>query len=429
MAYSVGLHTLGCKVSQYETEAIRESFVEHGYEVRGFSEKCDVYIINTCTVTAESDRKSRQMIRRAVALNPNAVVMVTGCYSQRMPDKVADIKGVAYICGTQGKLRLVEKANELLSEKPEGPQISVAPLEGACFEPMLITEAPRTRAYLKIEDGCECRCTYCAIPDARGPVRSKPKEDVLSEINVLAAGGTREIVLTGIETASYGVDFENYRLIDLLEEIDKKTSIERIRLGSLTPEILRPDFTDRISRLKKIAPHFHISMQSGCDKILRLMKRRYNTEMALAGMARLREKMPRVMFTTDMMVGFPGETEEDFLETMAFTERARFLDMHIFTYSRRENTPADKFPNQVDGKIKNDRGYRLSQLRESITWEILSNVDYPLSVVFETQSNGVWTGHSAEYIEVRTESALDLHGQIIEAVPISVRDGHIEVKI
>ena len=333
MAYSVGLYTLGCKVSQYETEAIAEAFCEAGFVRRPFREACDVYVINTCTVTREADRKSRQCIRRALSRNPDARVLVCGCYSQTTPQEVAAIDGVSYVSGTYGKMRLPAVALDLLSRPKEAVTVEVTDVDEAPFEPMCVRESPRTRAYVKIEDGCECRCTYCAIPAARGRVRSKPLEDVLAEVKALADRGTEEVVLTGIETASWGVDLDGVRLIDLLEKLDGAGYVSRIRLGSLSPEVMTDAFIDRISRLRSVCPQFHVSMQSGSDTVLRGMKRRYNTARALSSMEKLRAAMPSVQFTTDMMVGFPGESEALFEETLDFTRRARFLDMHVFAYS------------------------------------------------------------------------------------------------
>ncbi|MCQ2385574.1 MAG: MiaB/RimO family radical SAM methylthiotransferase [Clostridia bacterium] len=297
----VGLCTLGCKVAQYETEAMTEAFVRNGFAVGNFEEKCDVYVINTCTVTAESDRKSRQMIRRAVRQNPDALVMVTGCYAQTSPEKIASIDGVSYVIGSEGKMRIPQKALELTARQ-SSCIIDLLPLANSGFEPMTVQGAPRTRAYVKIEDGCECRCTYCAIPGARGHVRSKAPGDVINEVNGLARGGVLEVVLTGIETASYGVDLDGYRLADLLEDLEVKSDISRIRLGSLTPELMKPDFVERIRHLTKLVPHFHLSMQSGADAVLRNMKRRYNAEQALSALSRLRDAIPGAQFTTDKMV-------------------------------------------------------------------------------------------------------------------------------
>ncbi len=427
---SVGLYTLGCKVSQYETEAIAEEFERRGVRVLPFSEVCDIYVINTCTVTAESDRKSRQIIRRAKKKNPNARVLVCGCYSQRSPDEVAAIRGVDVVIGTDNKLSLVDIALSL----GEGDRlVSVTDISHAPFEKMSITKAPRTRAYVKIEDGCESRCSYCAIPSARGPVRSKAPADVYDEVRVLCEGGVAEIVLTGIETGSYGADFpEKFTLANLLRELDFRGYAGRIRLGSLAPELCGREFAEEISGLKSIAPHFHISMQSGSDKILRLMKRRYNRAMALENISRLKRLIPDARFTTDLMVGFPCESEEDFLETMSFVREAGLLDAHVFQYSRRHSTPAAELEGQISEDIKAQRSERLiAAVRESRLDALRRVLDEArvLSVIFESRKGGVLIGHSAEFIEVCTHCQRDVRGQMLLCRPTGISDDRLIVEI
>ena len=437
----VGLYTLGCKVSLYETEAVAESFAAAGYEVAPFNEVCDVYVINTCTVTAESDAKSRKYIRRAIRKNPNAVVIVIGCYSQRSPDEVAEIEGVSAVLGTQDKMKCVEIANRLISNsvgasiaRPnKEAKILVTTLEGATFEPMCVKKAPRTRAYVKIEDGCECKCTYCAISGARGPVRSKRPEEVISEVEGLYKSGTLEIVLTGIETGSYGADFaEKYDLADLLCELDARHSCERIRLGSMAPELLSENFIEKISNLKIMVPHFHISMQSGSDNVLRGMKRRYNRAMALKNIQRIREIMPNVMLTADLMVGFPGESEEDFLDTLAFVREAMILDAHVFAYSRREGTPAAYFEGQIPENIKKERSARLilecARVRDEILDSVVASGE-PLSCILESYNKGLYTAHSDSYIEVRVEGERGLSGSLVSVKPTHHENGIIYGKI
>jgi len=427
---TVALYTLGCKVSQYETEAIAEGFEARSFRVVSFAEKADVYVINTCTVTAESDRKSRQIIRRAYKANPDAVIMVTGCYSQVSPNEVSRLPGVLYVGGTDRKMKLPEAAEKLLAEMEHGIRPSLvcdrASLIDTVFEGMTVKHAPRTRAYVKIEDGCECRCAYCAIPGARGNVRSKMPEDVLREVCALVAGGTKEIVLTGIEIASYGADFDGFRLIDLLELLDKECTGVRFRLGSITPEIMREDFVFRLARLKSVVPHFHISMQSGSDAVLRAMKRRYTADMALAALARLRAAIEGVRFTTDMMTGFPGEGEKEFSETLAFTEKAGFLDMHVFAYSKRKNTPAADYPDQVEESVKKERSAKLIALAERLRDQNLDDMiakSVPLSVLFETRDGDEMHGHSAEFAEVRVKTDEDLHGALRRVLPKRKENG------
>ena len=430
--YRVGLYTLGCKVSQYETEAVGEEFERRGFEICPFSDICDVYVVNTCTVTAESDRKSRQFIRRAAKKNPDAVVVVMGCYSQRSADEVAAIPGVVCTVGTENKLSVVDVAIKMLREKNEGgtPQkyISTTDVTKATFENMKITRAPRTRAYVKIEDGCESKCTYCAISDARGRVRSKPKDDVIREVEDLYRSGTREIVLTGIETGSYGRDFdEKYDLADLICELDARGSCDRIRLGSLAPELINHDFIMKVRDKKILAPHFHLSIQSGSDAVLRRMKRRYNSTQAMRVIEDIRENIHGAQFTTDLMVGFPGESEENFLETVDFARRARFLDAHVFAYSRREGTPAAYYEDQIPEEVKRERSARLISFKNKIRASVLDEVVSEgggLSAIAETFDGGFYTAHTDAYIEVKFPSCDEkLSGELVKLRPVSHKNG------
>ena len=416
MNKTVGIYTLGCKVNQYESEAIGEALEAQGFSLCPPTTACDLYIINTCTVTAESDRKARQFIRRALSKNPDAFVLVTGCMAQTAPEEIAAIPGVDYICGNRDKMAIIKAALSLCSggTKKDTPDIDVTPLEGAGFEDMTIRRFGRTRAYIKIEDGCESRCTYCIIPAARGHIRSKPLPAVLDEVRCLTENGCREIVLTGIETASWGRDLEDITLADLLEAVDAIPGIGRVRLGSLDPTLMRQAFVERIATLPSLAPHFHLSMQSGSDAVLARMKRKYNRTQALDAMERLRRAIPDVMLTTDIIVGFPGETEEDFEATMDFARRARFLMMHVFPYSKRQGTPAATMPDQVPGEIKKQRVAALTTLGESIRREILSDLvqkETVLPVLFETFRHGIAVGHTPNFIEVHVPASAPLHAQ------------------
>lgn len=430
---SVGLYTLGCKVSQYETEAIGEAFEARGFTVMPFDAVCDAYVINTCTVTAESDRKSRQIIRRAISRNPSAIVAVVGCYSQRTPEDILKIEGVDVVIGTAGKLDVVGRVELLMDNQEKKACSYVTELDNAEFEPMTITRAPRTRAYVKIEDGCESRCTYCAISPARGRVRSKLPEDVISEVEGLYKSGTREIVLTGIETGSYGKDFDfEYGLGDLILELEGRGSCERIRLGSLAPELIGKSFVDKVKDCKILAPHFHLSIQSGSDNVLRGMKRRYSRAMALANIRYIKENIPDAQFTTDLMVGFPGESEEDFLETVSFAKEARFIDAHVFAYSRRAGTPAASYKDQIPESVKKERSRRLIEAKNEIRDSVLSTIveqRTPLSVVLETYEDGRYSAHSDSFVEVCVEGPEGLGGEIVEIMPVSHKDGIILGKL
>jgi len=413
----VGIYTLGCKVNQYESEAIAEEFVSHGCVIQSPDEPCDVYVINTCTVTAESDRKARQFIRRARSHSASALILVTGCFSQVSPEEIAKIEGVDYICGNSEKLSVVSVALDLIEKRKKNtaPQISVDDIFSAPFEKMSISRFDRTRAYIKIEDGCESRCTYCIIPSARGKIRSKPKAEVIAEVEALTRGGCREIVLTGIETASYGKDLGDTDLADLLCEVDKIEGIGRVRLGSLDPSLITPKFVDKIKGLRSLAPHFHLSLQSGSSRILALMKRKYNADMAMRAITLLREAIPHVQFTTDVIVGFPGETDEDFHDTLDFARRARFLQIHIFPYSKRKGTLAAEMSEQISKDIKHQRLVALSELEAGIRLEILKEElenDPVKEVLFETFEDGKVIGHTDNFIEVIAPSPCPLHSEI-----------------
>jgi len=429
----VGLYTLGCKVSQYETEAVAEAFAAAGFEVCSFDGICDVYVVNTCTVTAESDRKSRQMIRRAIKKNPDAAVIVMGCYSQRAADEVMRIDGVDAVIGTDNKLSAVRVARELLDKKRES-YLSVTDVNTADFEPMCITRAERTRAYVKIEDGCECRCSYCAIADARGRVRSKAPADVIAEVEGLSRSGVCEIVLTGIETGSYGRDFDyEYGLADLIRELDSRASARRLRLGSLAPELVGREFIEKVRDCGILAPHFHLSVQSGSDAVLRRMKRRYNSRQALDNIRMIRENIPGAAFTTDLMVGFPGETEEDFQRTVDFAREARFIDAHVFAYSRRKGTPAADYPDQIDEATKHARSEELIRvcrgLRDSVLSEIALRGE-PLSVILETYDGEGYSAHSDSFAEVYVPlSDPNMGGEMVKVLPVSSFDGKITAKM
>lgn len=426
MPYKIGVYTLGCKVSQYESEAILEEALRCGFSAAACDGECDICIVNTCTVTAESDRKCRQLIRRLAGRAPNAKILVCGCYAQTAPERLAALKDVDYISGTLDKIQIIQRARELLDGKAL-PKIEVRPLAGASFESMRIEHAPRTRAYVKIEDGCENRCAYCIIPKARGPVRSKKIAEALDEIRGLAASGVREVVLTGIETASFGAD-TGEQLGDLLTASDNIDGLARIRLGSLEPTLFCPDFIRQISNLKKLAPHFHLSLQSGCSKTLAAMRRKYNAKTAVQAIQMIRAALPDAQLTADFIVGFPGETEEDFEQTLAFAKEACLLSAHVFKYSKRAGTPAADFPNQVPEAIKHARSERLIACCAAGTQACLSAQaeQRPMQdVLFEQIIDGLWSGHTASFIEVRVRAAENLHGKLLPVRVIECGSGYL----
>ncbi|MBR2431862.1 MAG: tRNA (N(6)-L-threonylcarbamoyladenosine(37)-C(2))-methylthiotransferase MtaB, partial [Clostridia bacterium] len=382
------------------------------------------------TVTAESDRKARQFIRRAHSQKSDAPILVTGCFAQTSADDILSIDGVSYVCGNANKLSVVDATEELLKKNDNNTFFSkncVSDIFGAPFEDMNITKFDRTRAYVKIEDGCENRCTYCIIPSARGLVRSKRPEDVVSEVKMLTEGGCKEVVLTGIETASYGKDLENTDLADIISRVDKIEGIGRVRLGSLDPSLITDSFVSKIKDASSLAHHFHLSLQSGSDRVLALMKRKYNSSMAMRAIERLRAAFPEAQFTTDVIVGFPGETEEDFLATLEFARKARFLKIHIFPYSKREGTPAASMQNQLPKHIKHERLVRLSEVEAETRREILSEItskNEVCDVLFETFDEGMATGHTQNFIEVCVPSSLPLHS-VTQTVRLLSCDGNV----
>ncbi len=427
--FTAGIYTLGCKVNQYESEAIAEELEENGISVNSPSSLCDAYIINTCTVTSESDRKARQFIRRAISKNPSAFIVVTGCFAQTSPESIAAIEGVDIVIGNTDKLDAAKKVVEFSrsGKKNHNADICVKDIYQAGFEPMTITKFDRTRAYVKIEDGCENKCTYCIIPHARGKVRSKDPQELIREVEALVRGGCREIVLTGIETASYGKDLGNIDLADILCRIDKIDGIDRVRLGSLDPSLITPDFVKKISPLSCLAPHFHLSLQSGSDRILALMKRKYNSKMAMRAIELLRQAIPNVKFTTDVIVGFPGENEQDFLDTCEFVRKAEFLMVHIFPYSKREGTPAANMNGQLSGAEKSRRLHELEKICADNTRKLLEreiNSRKTRTVLFETFDGIHAFGHTDDFLEVRVDSSTDLRSECLN-VELESTDGQI----
>ncbi len=430
--YTISVTTLGCRVNQYESLAFTESLQKYGIDVVRPGIPCDAAIVNTCTVTAESDRKSRQMIRRAASYADH--VIVTGCFAQISADTAASIDKVTYVCGNGGKASLADTVYAILTGTYGGEKNNVGEPDGYDAVEMTTSSPERTRSYIKIEDGCENRCAYCIIPKARGPVRSKKPETVLAEAKNLAAAGCREVILTGIETASYGIDFEGrqpygHRLAELIGEISAVDGIERIGLGSLEPTVMSEYFVGKLASTPKILPHFHLSIQSGCSRTLAEMKRRYNADMASAAIRRMREAMPDVTFSCDVIVGFPGETEEDFAETMEFCRNARFLHMHIFPYSKRAGTVAAERKDQVPENVKHDRLVRLETLGKAIKRELLdayvkTHRQNPVYVLVEKSENGCAVGHSEHYYEVHVPDCTAEAGEIL-AVCADSHDGEI----
>ncbi len=417
-------YTLGCKVNQYETEAMAELFTAAGYETVDFSSHADVYVINTCSVTNIGDRKSRQAIRRAKKTNPDAVVAVTGCYAQTAPEEVLKIDGVNLVLGTKDRKNIVERIDELTAKSKINSVTNI--MDNHEFEELHIKNySDRTRAFIKIQEGCSQFCSYCIIPYARGPVRSRNEAEVLSEIERLVENGFSEIILVGIHVASYGKDLENTSLEDLLLKVDKIDGVKRIRLSSIEPMTLNREFVDKIKGSKKLCPHFHISLQSGCDETLRRMNRKYTTAQYKEIVDGLRESFPDAAITTDIMVGFPGETDEEFKKTLEFVNEVQFADAHVFQYSPRRGTPAAKRPDQVSPQVKEERSKIIIETAEKSRDKFLERyIGKTVSVLFEQRvSDGCFEGKTANYINVHVETDENLSGKFFNVKLNEINNG------
>ena len=402
----IAFSTLGCKVNQYETEALREVFINNGWETGEFSEVCDAYVINTCSVTAMSDRKSRQIIRRAAKTNPDAVIAVCGCYSETSPEEVSQIEGVDIVCGTKDKLSIYEKICSFF----DSPAVEISEdMEITCFE-------GKTRAVIKIEDGCDNFCSYCIIPYARGRIKSRPEDAVIKECQRIAEAGYKEVVLAGIHVCSYGKDI-NSSLINLLERLDAETDIERIRLSSIEPNAFFGDVIPRLKKLKKLCPHFHISLQSGCDETLKRMNRRYNSEEYMNVVNELLATFPNAAITTDVIVGFPGETEEEFEKSKNFIESVPFYKIHTFKYSVRKGTVAARLPGKISPAVQEERSkiiIEISDRKEKEFAEKMKGVT--AHVLIEKKEGDLWFGHAENYFPTFVSSDKDITNEIVETV-------------
>ena len=410
----IAFYTLGCKVNQYETQALEQLVTQRGHSLVPFEETADAYVINTCTVTAVSDKKSRQVIRRARKAAPDAVIAVCGCYPQTHPDDVEKL-GVDLISGTGDRTGFVD-----LLEREWRDRQPITALDDA-FQRRSFESLPagglegRTRAMLKMEDGCVNFCSYCIIPYARGRVRSLPLADCVRQARELEAAGYREIVLTGIEISSWGQDLEGKpELMEAIEAICQGLSPDtRVRLGSLEPRTITPDFCRRAAALPNLCPHFHLSMQSGCDTVLARMNRKYDSNRYYKSVTFLHEAYDRPAVTTDLIVGFPGETEEEFQQTLDFIQKCAFSAMHIFPYSKRPGTPAAKLPGQVRTAVKEERAHRAAQIARTMQDTYLDSwVGEAVPVLFEEEREGLWRGHTTRYCEVEVQSVQPLHNQL-----------------
>ena len=413
------LHNLGCKVNAYETEAMQHLLEEAGYEIVPFTQKADVYVINTCSVTNMADRKSRQMLHKAKKNNPDSIVVAAGCYVQTSEKEVLNDLSVDIVIGNDRKhdlVRLLEEysldsVNDTVDDINDGKHD---------FEELFIDQTKEhTRAFIKVQDGCNQFCSYCIIPYARGRVRSRRFENVIAEVERLAANGFKEVVLTGIHLSSYGVDFEEATgLLELIQAVNAVKGIERIRLGSLEPKIVTEHFASELSKLDKICPHFHLSLQSGCDATLKRMNRKYTTKEYERGCELLRKYFVHPAITTDVIVGFPGETEEEFEQTEAYLEHIHFYEMHIFKYTKRKGTRAAVMPDQIDEQIKAVRSEKLIALGHDMSKEFRKfYIGKNEEVLFEEKAvigdKEYFVGYTKEYVKVAKETAENLENQIV----------------
>ena len=407
---TVAFCTLGCKVNQYETNAMMQKMIEAGYEVVDFETKADIYIINTCTVTNMADKKSRQMLRRVKEINPEAILVAVGCYAQVAKEKLEQIPEIDLILGINEKNDIVE----YVEQASKNTYVSDVLHQTEFLDFGDVTYTEKTRAVIKVQDGCNQFCSYCIIPYARGRIRSRKPESVIKEITDVAKEGIKEVVITGIHIASYGKDFNTeYRLIDLLEEIQKVNGIQRIRLGSLEPTLITEEFVTRLKKLSKICDHFHLSLQSGCDETLKRMNRKYTTDQFRHVVELLRNAYPEVHLTTDVIVGFPGETEEEFNKTYEFLKEIKFYKMHVFKYSPRSGTVAAKMPNQIDGNIKEERSNKLIELSDENEKEYNQKyIGKEVEVLLEEREGEYLKGHTTNYMVVKMKTNENLENTI-----------------
>jgi threonylcarbamoyladenosine tRNA methylthiotransferase MtaB len=415
---TVAFHTLGCKVNAYETEAMWQLFKKAGYERVDFEEKADVYLINTCTVTNTGDKKSRQVIRRAIRRNPDAVIAVTGCYAQTSPAEVAAIPGVDIVVGTQGRDKLIEYVERFIRERQPINAVGNIMKQREFEELDVPAFADRTRASLKIQEGCNNFCTFCIIPWAKGLSRSRKPENVLKQARQLVEAGYKEIVLTGIHTGGYGEDLENYKLADLLWDLDKIEGLKRIRISSIEASQIDDRIIEVLNASEKMCRHLHIPLQAGDDAVLKRMRRKYTTAEFKEKIMQLHEAMPNVAITTDVIVGFPGETDEQFENGYRFIEELKIYQLHVFPYSKRNGTPAARMPDQVPEEVKHERVRRLIELSNRLTVEYAQKfVGDVLEVIperpyKEDPTSGLYMGYSDNYLQVVFPATEDMVGKV-----------------
>ena len=442
MKKTVSFYTLGCKVNQYETNAMEQQFIKNNYEIVENTQKADIYVINTCTVTNMAERKSRQMLRRVKEINPSAVLVVCGCYAQVAKNELEQIPEIDIILGINEKneiVQIVENYIEKMAEQDKRSQeaeIDDVSKQKEFLDFGDVTYTEKNRAVVKVQDGCNMFCSYCIIPYARGRIRSRKIESVVSEIKKIAKEEIKEVVITGIHVASYGKDFDNentskkIRLIDLLEAINKIDGIDRIRLSSLEPTIVDEEFATRLSKLDKICDHFHLSLQSGCDETLKRMNRKYTTQIYRDAVATLRKYYPEASFTTDVIVGFPGETDEEFAKTYEFLKEIDFYRLHVFKYSPRRGTVAEKMPNQIDGNKKEERSNKLIELSNNTENKHNKNyIDKTVKVLFEEFEDGFFKGHTTNYMMVKVAGSEEQLGKFVNKIlDVKIKENNDETR-
>ena len=442
MKKTVSFYTLGCKVNQYETNAMEQQFIKNNYEIVENTQKADIYVINTCTVTNMAERKSRQMLRRVKEINPSAVLVVCGCYAQVAKNELEQIPEIDIILGINEKneiVQIVENYMEKMAEqdkKSQEAEIDDVSKQKEFLDFGDVTYTEKNRAVVKVQDGCNMFCSYCIIPYARGRIRSRKIESVVSEIEKIAKEKIKEVVITGIHVASYGKDFDNentskkIRLIDLLEAINKIDGIDRIRLSSLEPTIVDEEFATRLSKLDKICDHFHLSLQSGCDETLKRMNRKYTTQIYRDAVATLRKYYPEASFTTDVIVGFPGETDEEFVKTYEFLKEIDFYRLHVFKYSPRRGTVAEKMPNQIDGNKKEERSNKLIELSNNTENKHNKNyIDKTVKVLFEEFEDGFFKGHTTNYMMVKVAGSEEKLGKFVNKIlDVKIKENNDETR-
>ena len=410
---TVAFHTLGCKVNTYESNAMLKIFNEAGYQEVDFKQVADVYVINTCTVTNTGDSKSRQMIRKAIRKNPKATICVVGCYSQTAPEEIEKIEGVGVVLGTQYRSDIVKYVDEHLETGEMVIKVDNV-MNLRKFEDLNIDRFKNTRAFLKIQDGCNNFCTYCIIPYARGRVRSRQKESVLNQAQRLVDNGYVEIVLTGIHTAGYGEDLDDYSFYELLVDLVKIKGLKRLRISSIETSQISDEIIDLIGSNEIIVDHLHVPLQAGSDATLKRMNRKYTTAEYLEKINKIRSYLPNIAFTTDVIVGFPGESDEEFEETYNFIKEVNYSELHVFPYSPRKNTPAAKMKGQVNDQIKHERANRLLQLSKELNHEFaLKQIGKTLKVLFEKRDGEYLIGHAGDYLKVKVKTADNLIGEIV----------------